>query len=391
MRRWGEVAARVGATTKTSEKTANLAAYLAELPPEALPIAAVFLTGRPFAAADSRSVGVGWAGLAGAVLRVAGADADALRRAYDRSSDVATAVGEVLAETGHAPDPAGEPSLGEAGGIRGHRAASGRPPRPRRWRRSWRGPPGDRGGHRPGAQRGLRIASARGSSRQRSRRRSVARSRRSSAPGCSPARGAHRALPARTAWTRRRVALFQPLKFMLASRPRTRPRSWAAWAPRSGSRTSTTASGAQLHRAGDEVRLYSRDLHDIRASSRRWSRARGPCWAGVLDGELLAWKDGVVLPFLQLQARLGASARRRRSWPRSGDLRRLGRPGLDRDATRRHALPRSRSPSGDDGSRPWACRWPRTAVASGSATWSVDSVDAWRRRSPRLAPGATRG
>ena len=33
--------------------------------------------------------------------------------------------------------------------------------------------------------------------------------------------------------------------------------------------------------------------------------ARDLPWAGILDGELLAWKDGVVLPFLQLQARLG--------------------------------------------------------------------------------------
>ena len=28
-------------------------------------------------------------------------------------------------------------------------------------------------------------------------------------------------------------------------------------------------------------------------------------WEGILDGEILAWKDGVVLPFLRLQSRLG--------------------------------------------------------------------------------------
>jgi len=113
MRRWGEIADRVAATTKTSGKTAILAAYLAELPPDELPVAAVFLTGRPFPEADQRSIGIGWAGLAGAVLRVADAGEGALRRAYDRSSDVATAVGEVLAAAGHAPDPAGEPTLME--------------------------------------------------------------------------------------------------------------------------------------------------------------------------------------------------------------------------------------------------------------------------------------
>jgi DNA ligase-1 len=63
---------------------------------------------------------------------------------------------------------------------------------------------------------------------------------------------------------------------------------------------------AQLHRFGTEVRLYSRDLHDI---SRQFPEivdgARELPWSGILDGEVLAWKDGVVLPFLQLQARLG--------------------------------------------------------------------------------------
>ena len=67
---------------------------------------------------------------------------------------------------------------------------------------------------------------------------------------------------------------------------------------------------AQLHKQGAEVRLYSRDLHDISdqfpevvADGRRRCR-----WDGILDGELLAWRDGMALPFLQLQARLGRKA-----------------------------------------------------------------------------------
>ena len=113
MRRWSETAGRVAATTKTGEKTTILAAYLAGLTPDELPVAAVFLTGRPFPEADQRSLGVGWSGLAGAVLRTAGADDDALRAAYDRSSDISTAVTEVLEAAGHAPDPAVEPTLVE--------------------------------------------------------------------------------------------------------------------------------------------------------------------------------------------------------------------------------------------------------------------------------------
>ena len=64
MRRWSELAERVAATTRTSEKTALLADYLAILSPDELPIAAVFLTGRPFAEADQRAAGLGWAAIA---------------------------------------------------------------------------------------------------------------------------------------------------------------------------------------------------------------------------------------------------------------------------------------------------------------------------------------
>ena len=28
-------------------------------------------------------------------------------------------------------------------------------------------------------------------------------------------------------------------------------------------------------------------------------------WDGILDGEILGWRDGMVLPFIALQARLG--------------------------------------------------------------------------------------
>ena len=49
MRRWSELAERLAATSRTSEKTALLAEYLRGLTSDELPIAAVFLTGRPFA------------------------------------------------------------------------------------------------------------------------------------------------------------------------------------------------------------------------------------------------------------------------------------------------------------------------------------------------------
>ena len=63
MRRWSELTERVAATTRTSEKTALLADYLRDLTHDELPIAAVFLTGRPFPEADPRTAGLGWAAI----------------------------------------------------------------------------------------------------------------------------------------------------------------------------------------------------------------------------------------------------------------------------------------------------------------------------------------
>ena len=65
----------------------------------------------------------------------------------------------------------------------------------------------------------------------------------------------------------------------------------------------------QLHKRGTEVRLYSRDLHDISGGYPEIVEAAAAlAWDGILDGEILAWRDGTVLPFIALQGRLGRKA-----------------------------------------------------------------------------------
>ena len=63
MRHWTEIADRIAATSRTSEKVATLAEYLRELPSDQLPLAVVYLTGRPFAEREQRTVGIGWANI----------------------------------------------------------------------------------------------------------------------------------------------------------------------------------------------------------------------------------------------------------------------------------------------------------------------------------------
>ena len=67
MRGWSELAERVGGTTRTSEKTALLARYLAQLTSDELRPAAVFLSGRPFPESDQRAIGLGWAAISAAL------------------------------------------------------------------------------------------------------------------------------------------------------------------------------------------------------------------------------------------------------------------------------------------------------------------------------------
>src|SRR6187200_1857876 len=107
MREWAEMSEAVAATRSTSAKVATVAAYLRELPATELEAAVTFLAGRPFAGADERTTGVGWRAVTDAV-QVLAADAAArtagtsmsLGAAYDRSSDIGTAVADTLAAAG---------------------------------------------------------------------------------------------------------------------------------------------------------------------------------------------------------------------------------------------------------------------------------------------------
>lgn len=312
MRRWSDVATRVAATTKTSEKTAILADYLASLDPEWLPVAAVFLAGRPFPERDARTTGVGWAGLASVVLELAGADDDALRRAYDRHSDVAAAVGDVLAAAGHAPDPAGEPTLVEvAAAFAAMEAAATTAARTGILRELLeRCAPATAaaivkvltGELRIGLREGLLEAAI-----ARAFDRPLAAVKRAGMLTGDIGRTAVLAREDRLASAA--LTLFSPLKFMLAAPAEDAAAIVARLGETAWVEDKYDGIRCQLHRAGDQVRLFSRDLNDVTGQFPEVADAARPLrWSGILDGEILAWRDGVVLPFLALQARLGRKA-----------------------------------------------------------------------------------
>ena len=309
MRRWSELAERVASTTRTSEKTGLLADYLRTLDEDELPIAVVFLTGRPFPEADQRATGIGWATIANALGQVSGTGRAELAAAYDRFSDISAAVGDVLSRAGHEPDPAGSPSLVEvAATFAAIEAASG-PARkadllasllaradPMTARGIVRVLSGEL---RIGLREGLvEAALAKAFDRPLD---AVKRA------GMLTGDIGQTAMLARAGRLEgAELTLFHPLKFMLASPAEDAAEILRRLGPTVWVEDKYDGIRCQLHREGTTVRLYSRDLHDISGGYPEVIRAAENLpWAGILDGELLAWRDGVVLPFIALQTRLG--------------------------------------------------------------------------------------
>ena len=354
MRRWSELAERVASTTRTSEKTGFLAEYLRTLDEDELPIAVVFLTGRPFPEADQRATGIGWATIANALGQVSGTGRSELAEAYDRFSDISAAVGDVLARSGHDPDPAGSPSLVDvAATFAAIEAASG---------------PARKADLLAGLLARADPKTARGIVRVLSGELRIGL--REGLVEAALAKAFNRPLDAvkragmltgdigQTAMLAKsgrldgaELALFHPLKFMLASPAEDAAEILQRLGPVVWVEDKYDGIRCQLHRLGSEVRLYSRDLHDISIQFPEVvAAARGLRWDGILDGELLAWRDGVVLPFIALQSRLG-----RKDPPKSlleevpviyvaFDVLGLGQPALSMTATN-GAKPRGASPT----------------------------------------------
>lgn len=334
MRRWSQVAERIAATTRTSEKTRLLAEYLRDVEPDALRDAVIFFTGRAFAESDARAAGLGWATIANAVARVAGVDRAQLAAAYDRYSDLGLAVGDVLAARESAgapapeppgqadppgaappsgaaerPGPAESPSVPEvAAAFAAIEAAPGPPAKSAAFEALLR---------RCDPRSATYVVKILAGELRIGLRDGLLQAAIAGAFGRPPGDVANAAMLTgnigETAVLARedqlgqaRLRLFRPLRFMLASPAEDAAEIMARLGPVVWTEDKYDGIRVQLHRRDAEARLFSRDLHDVSeqfpeivASAARLD------WDGILDGELLAYRDGVVLPFLALQRRLG--------------------------------------------------------------------------------------
>jgi DNA ligase 1 len=308
MRRWADVAQQIGATTRTSQKTALLADYLRSLDPDELAAAVTFLRGRPFPEGDQRTLGLGWAALSGVVEGLVGAAPGALGAEYNRSSDLATAVGDLLARHDHrpvGPPPAATDVAQTFAAVAAARGAAAKaqlmrallercdPPTARAIARVLSGDPriGVRGGHLEAgiaAAFGVPLADVQW-------------------VGMLTGDLGQAALLARSGrLDEAELALFRPLKVMLASPVADEAEVLRRLGAPVWVEDKYDGIRAQLHKRGTEVRLYTRDLKEVTSGYPEVvEAAAAEAWDGVLDGELLAWRDGQALPFLQLQTRLG--------------------------------------------------------------------------------------
>ncbi|MFL5674564.1 MAG: ATP-dependent DNA ligase [Chloroflexota bacterium] len=309
MRRWSELAERLAATSRTSEKTAMLADYFGTLTAEELPIAAVFLTGRPFAEADSRSAGLGWSAISTTVSAIADVPRSALGEAYDRSSDLGIAVADVLATAGHAPPPELSPTLPEVAAAFGAIESASGPARKSAILRELleRSDPMTAKGIVKILSGDLRIGLREGLVEA-----AIAKAFDRPLDDVKWAGmlvgdvGRLAGLARDDALDTAELALFHPLKFMLASPAEDAAEIITRLGPEVWVEDKYDGIRAQLHKQGTDVRFYSRDLHDISAGYPELVEAARPLgWDGILDGEILGWRDGMVLPFIALQARLG--------------------------------------------------------------------------------------
>ena len=313
MRRWSDLAERVAATTRTSEKTAILADYLRSLTPDELPVAAVFLTGRPFPEADQRATGLGWSSIVAAVGALTGASREDLAAAYDRHSDLGLAVEDVLALAEHEPTTGSEgPSLPEvAATFAAIENASGAAAKAtllhdlleRADVPTAKAIVKVLGGElRIGLRDGLvEAAIARAFDRPIDDVKWAGMLTGDMGRLAELARDGHLGDA--------ELTLFHPLKFMLASPAEDADEIIARLGSEVWVEDKYDGIRAQLHKRGTDVRLYSRDLHDISGQFPEVvDSARPLSWTGVIDGEILAFKDGLVLPFISLQGRLGRKA-----------------------------------------------------------------------------------
>jgi DNA ligase 1 len=305
--------ARISSTTSKLQKVELLGAYLASLPALDVPVVAVWFTGLPFAAAENRVIQVGWALLRDALCRLTGVDEATFHQTYLKHSDLGETAAELIADRGvaSATPPLLVTEVQECFESL-HRARGPSAKLPALLRTLQRCSAAEAKFFVKIITTDLRIGLKEGLVEE-----AIASAFSGAADDVRHANLllGHIGETARHALENRlrdvAVQPFRPVKFMLASPEETAAGIWSRLAGETAAESiwledKYDGVRCQLHKAEDRVALYSRDLKDITATFHEIAEASRRLPSDViLDGEIMAMRGDAVLPFAELQKRLG--------------------------------------------------------------------------------------
>ena len=305
MRRFAETCEAVAATTKKTEKVRLVAAYLSSLPVDDAAHAAIFFTGRAFPHHEERFLSVGGSLIWHAVTRLMGITSQAAETIYRKHGDLGSMIEELFQSRRDNP-----------AGLSISQVAAAFEDLPTR-----RGPAAKAavlealfqraepvvakyivkiitGDLRIGLKESLVEEAIAAAFEQ-----PIADVRRANMLTGDIAATLRLAAAGRLSSARLHV--FQPIGFMLAS-PVDAPEEVFEQYP-GGALVEDKYDGirAQAHKTGNQVRLFSRTLDEIVEFSELYAPLAALPGEFVLDGEIVAWRDGRPLPFGELQQRLG--------------------------------------------------------------------------------------
>ncbi|MGE0405180.1 MAG: ATP-dependent DNA ligase [Candidatus Korobacteraceae bacterium] len=305
MKQLAQLAEAISQTRRKSEKVALVADYLRSRTPEEAAVSAVFLSGRPFPSREEATLQVGGAVLWSQVADLSGADDSAMAAAYRRHGDLGSATYELLES--HAPAESTltvlqvEACFREIAGARGsssraelvHDLLARATALEAKYLVKIM-----TGELRIGLKESLveeAIAKAYGALLPQVQRANMLLGDIGETVRLAVAQKLADA----------RMRMFHPIGFMLASPAETAEEAFQYF---QHAQVEDKYDGirAQAHVAEGRVRLFSRTLDEITDS---FPELRSPLAAFhepvILDGEIVAWRNGRALPFSELQKRLG--------------------------------------------------------------------------------------
>ena len=304
MKQLAETAFAISKTTSRLKKVALLSEYFRGLPDDDLRAAAVFFTGRPFPLADARTLNVGWAALLRSIQEISGASDEIVHNTYLETGDLGEAAARMLSIVEHEQSsPAQVRAIfDELSTTQGASAKQTlvtdllRKLTPLEAQFLVKIVTGD-------LRIGLKESTVEDAIAKAFDQPAALVRRANMSLGDI---GETAALARHGRLAEASIQLFRPIKFMLATPIEAEEEVFATFSGPFYIEDKYDGIRGQLHRNGDTVALFSRTLDDVSSQFPEITENAQTSGSSLIaDGEIVAYRDGQVLPFALLQKRLG--------------------------------------------------------------------------------------